>query len=207
MSDPYADDIIAIYQEHAAAFEAQRNAHRLIEADWLAAFRDLLPAAAPRVLDIGCGTGTPIARHLIAQGCLITGVDTSEPLLASARASFPDHRWIAADMRRFSCPDTFQGVIAWHSFFHLRPDDQRLMFDRFRRWAESGAALMFTSGPSLGHAIGQFEGRPLYHGSLDPAEYRQLLADNGFEVVRHVANDPACGGATVWLARQSGRQG
>jgi SAM-dependent methyltransferase len=208
MSHPAADDVIALYQDHAAAFEKQRRTHALIEQAWLAAFLDLMPAGgAVRVLDLGCGAGTPIARHLIEQGCQITGVDTSQPLLDIAQASFPDHRWIAADMRQFACPDTFQGVIAWHSFFHLAPDDQRPMFARFRRLAAPGAALMFTSGPAQGHAIGQFEGRSLYHGSLDPAEYRQLLADNGFDVVRHVANDPTCGGATIWLARQVDRHG
>lgn len=208
MSHPAADDVIALYQDHAAAFETLRRAHALIERAWLADFLGLIPAGeVPRVLDLGCGAGTPIARHLIEQGCRITGVDTSQPLLDIAHASFPDHRWIAADMRQFSCPDTFQGVIAWHSFFHLTPDDQRPMFARFRRLAAPGAALMFTSGPAQGHAIGQFEGRSLYHGSLAPAEYRQLLADNGFDVVRHVANDPTCGGATIWLARQVDRHG
>jgi hypothetical protein len=60
---------------------------------------------------------------------------------------------------------------------------------------------MFTSGPSHGEAIGTLEGEPLYHASLDPAEYRELLDTHGFDVVRHVAEDPECGGHTVWLAR------
>jgi len=64
--------------------------------------------------------------------------------------------------------------------------------------------LMFTSGPGLGEAIGVFEGRPLYHGSLEGVEYRELLGANGFEVVRHVVEDAGCGGATVWLASRGG---
>ena len=62
---------------------------------------------------------------------------------------------------------------------------------------------MFTSGPAAAVAIGEFEGEPLYHASLDPEEYRALLSENGFEVLRHVAEDPSCGGATVWLAQKS----
>ena len=61
---------------------------------------------------------------------------------------------------------------------------------------------MFTSGPAFGEAIGTFEGEPLYHGSLDPAEYRALLDAQGFEVVAHVAEDATCGGHTIWLARR-----
>lgn len=66
-----------------------------------------------------------------------------------------------------------------------------------------GAALMFTSGPSHGEAIGTFEGEPLYHGSLDPEEYRSLLAENGFAVAAHAVEDQNCGGHTIWLARRS----
>jgi hypothetical protein len=38
---------------------------------------------------------------------------------------------------------------------------------------------------------------PLYHASLDPAEYRSLLDRNGFDVVSHVVEDPDCGGHTI----------
>lgn len=76
------------------------------------------------------------------------------------------------------------------------------MFGEFGRLAAPGAALMFTSGTGLGEAIGEFEGRPLYHGSLEAAEYRELLGWSGFEVVRVVVEDAGCGGATVWLAKR-----
>jgi len=37
----------------------------------------------------------------------------------------------------------------------------------FRFHAASKAALIFTSGPSHGEAIGTYQGEPSYHGSLD----------------------------------------
>ena len=201
MSTSPADNVIALYREHADAFEKLRGT-QLVERDWLEAFLELLPGSAPEVLDLGCGTGSPIARHLIERGCRLTGVDASDAMLARARASFPGHSWIEADMRSLPPLRPFQGLIAWHSFFHLRPEDQRPMFQTFERLAAPGAALMFTSGTHLGEAIGQFEGQPLYHGSLDSAEYRELLRQAGFEVVRHVQADRTCGGANIWLARR-----
>ena len=63
------------------------------------------------------------------------------------------------------------------------------------------AALLFTSGPSHGEAVGSYRGEPLYHASLAEDEYRSLLRANGFVVVDHVAADPGCGGHTVWLAQ------
>ena len=61
---------------------------------------------------------------------------------------------------------------------------------------------MFTSGPAHGEAIGDFEGEPLYHGSLDPAEYRSLLDQNEFRVISHVVEDMNCGRHTIWLAQR-----
>lgn len=198
-----ADNVIALYREHAAAFEKNRN-QAFIERTWLNQFLDLLPGSRPDVLDIGCGSGAPMARYLIQNGCGVTGVDTSLPLLARARESFPEQRWIAADMRQMPVVGPFHGLLAWHSFFHLSPEDQRPMFATFRRLAAPGAVLMFTSGTRLGEVICQFEGKPLYHGSLDTSEYQELLSANGLAVVRHVEGDATCGGATVWLAKWIG---
>ncbi|HET9161156.1 MAG TPA: hypothetical protein VFN88_11145, partial [Caulobacteraceae bacterium] len=96
----------------------------------------------------------------------------------------------------------FEGVLAWHSFFHLDRDPQRRMFEVFAAHAAPGAPLMFTSGWSEGEAVGEWHGEPLFHGSLDTAEYEKLLETYGFEVLDHVVQDPGCGHATIWLARR-----
>jgi hypothetical protein len=105
-------------------------------------------------------------------------------------------------MRTLALGTCFTGLIAWDSFFHLSPDDQRLMFPVFRAHATPGAGLLFTSGPRHGEGIGDVHGDPLYHASLAPDEYRSLLAANEFDVVSFVPEDPACGGHTIWLARR-----
>jgi len=203
MPDPSSRHVIDLYDRNAPAWEILRGT-TLTEQPWLAAFLAAMPPAGKEILDIGCGSGVPIAHHLIGQGYRVTGVDGSAALIARARAAFPDHCWIVADMRTLSLDERFHGLIAWHSFFHLPPQDQMPMFDIFRRLSAPGAALMFTSGTTHGEAIGSFAGEPLYHASLDAGEYRALLARNGFTVLGHVENDPACGGATVWLVKREG---
>ncbi|MEH6676900.1 class I SAM-dependent DNA methyltransferase [Phenylobacterium sp.] len=194
-----ARDVIDLYQRHAAAWVRNRG-DRLTEGVWLGRFLGLLPEGR-RVLDLGCGSGSPIARYLIGQGCAMTGVDGSADLIAVCEAAFPEHAWGVGDMRLTDLGQRFDGVLAWDSLFHLDHEDQRRMFDVFRRHCGPYAALMFNSGPAHGEAIGAFEGEPLYHASLEPSEYRSLLADQGFEVVRFTPEDPECGGRSVWLAR------
>ncbi len=196
---PDAASIIGLYERHAAAFDAQRGKN-LFERGWLDRFTALVPPGGA-VLDLGCGSGEPIARHLVESGFRVTGVDSAPAMIAMCRARFPDQDWQVADMRSLALGRRFDGILAWNSFFHLDHEDQRHMFPVFRDHAAAGAALMFTSGPAHGIAMGRFEGEPLFHSSLDPAEYRSLLATNGFQVVAHRAEDPDCGGHTVWLAQ------
>jgi SAM-dependent methyltransferase len=198
MSD-HAPQIIGLYQRHAQAWANDRGTAPA-EGDWLLRFRALLPEPAC-VLDIGCGSGDPIARALVNAGCAVTGVDSAPAMIDMCRSKFPVQTWHVGDMRMLRLNAAFDGVLAWDSFFHLCPDDQRLMFPIFRTHAAPRAALMFTSGTSHGEAIGSLRGEKLYHASLDPAEYSALLAENGFAVLAHRAEDPDCGGRTVWLAQ------
>lgn len=198
MTEP-VDAIVDLYQRHAARFDTLRSRH-LQEAAWLDRFLALLPHG-PAVLDIGCGSGEPIARHLIQRGCAVTGIDSSPALITLCRERFPAQDWAVADMRSLSLDRRFDGLIAWDSFFHLGFEAQRAMFPLFRAHAAPKAVLMFTSGPAHGEAIGNFEGEPLYHASLAETEYRARLAENGFDVIEHVVEDRTCGGHTVWLAR------
>ena len=195
-----AERVVGLYERHARAFDAIRSKH-LFERPWLDRFAGGLAAGAS-VLDIGCGSGEPMAADLIRRGLAVTGVDSSETLIGLCRERFPSADWHVADMRGLALGRTFDALLAWHSFFHLTPNEQRAMFPLFAAHAADGAMLMFTSGPAEGVAMGTFEGEPLYHASLDPEEYRRLLRENGFAVVDHVADDPDCGGATIWLARK-----
>ncbi len=195
-----AERIVGLYQRHGLAFDRLRG-RTLFERSWLDRFVAGLPEGGS-ILDIGCGSGEPVAAYLIGLGYALTGIDSSDTLITLCRERFPAGDWRVADMRVLSLGKRFEGLIAWHSFFHLSMAEQRLMFPRFAAHAAPGAMLMFTSGPGEGIAIGEFEGEPLFHASLGAEEYRHLLADNDFAVLDHVVDDPGCGGATVWLCRK-----
>ena len=197
---PDSNRIIDLYERNAHHYVADRRRVEWDESAWLDRFIALLPQHAA-ILDIGCGSGEPIARYLIDLNYPLDGVDTSPTLIAVCRERFPKHRWHVADMRNLTLGKTFGGILAWDSLFHLSHDDQRRMFAIFKRHAASSAALMFTSGTSHGVAIGSYHGEPLYHASLAPEEYRALLAANGFRVEAHVSEDPNCGRHTIWLAQ------
>ena len=196
-----SDEIIALYERHADAWvQARSREGTLYERPWLDRFSALLPPAAS-ILDCGCGAGEPIARYLTHCGHAVTGIDSSPAMVRMFQVRLPLQRALVADMRALCLPETFHGILAWDSFFHLNHSDQRKMFPIFRKLAALGTALMFTSGRSHGEVVGRLEGEPLYHASLDAAEYRQMLEEQGFAVVEHRADHQSCFGRTVWLAQ------
>jgi SAM-dependent methyltransferase len=172
----------------------------LFERPWLDRFLKHITRGGS-ILDLGCGSGEPIARYFIQHGYDVTGVDSSPSLINICKPRFPMQRWVVADMRELCLSGRFNGIIAWDSFFHLCPEDQRRMFPIFRKHSAPKAVLLFTTGPAGGEAICEYRSEPLYHSSLDGAEYRELLDRNEFVVVSHVAEDATCGHHTIWLAQ------
>ena len=63
-----ADRIVDLYRRHARAWAAARGTE-LTERAWIDRFAALLDAGAT-VLDIGCGSGEPIAVALAAEGMM-----------------------------------------------------------------------------------------------------------------------------------------
>ena len=193
-----ADRVIEVYRRHGADWARDRG-DRLIEGAWLDRFQALLPSHAS-VLDLGCGSGRPIARSLMERGYKVTGVDAAPAMIALCQQDYPSGDWHLADMRTLSLGRTFDGLIAWDSFWHLSPDDQRRTMAIFRTHARPHAALMFTSGRTSGESVGTLGGEPLYHASLDETEYRALLNSHGFDVVAHETDDPVYNLHTMWIA-------
>ncbi|KQZ23852.1 class I SAM-dependent methyltransferase [Microbacterium sp. Root553] len=199
MNDP-VDQVGEVYQKRAAEWVRARST-ALVEHGWLSLFTTLLEPHAS-VLDVGCGSGVPIAQWLDDNGFAVTGIDSSSEMIRLFRTNVPAARAEVLDMRRLDLAIRFEGIVAWDSFFHLSPVDQRAMFPLFEHHATTGAPLLLTTGPEAGEVVGNLHGDPLYHASLDPGEYRALFDQHGFDVVAHTSRDPSIGDHTVWLVRK-----
>ena len=194
--------IADIYDRHAARFDARRRSAKIfMEAGWMARFLAWVKPGG-RVLDLGCGSGFPIAAHLIEQGCQVEGVDIAPAMIALCRKRWPDQTWRVDDMRTVELSGPYDGALAWHSSFHLSGLDQAHLIARVGDTLAPGAPFMFTSGDGDGVAWGDMFGDRLFHASLAPAQFETALEEAGLEVVERVFWDDSCGGASVWLTRK-----
>lgn len=185
----------------------QSRSKNLIEKEYL----DLIVREIPEgslILDLGCGSGDPIAKFFIEKGCDLTGVDGSKKMMDLFQKNFPSTKFpnvnfIFADMRKIKLSQKFDVIIAWDSFFHLMPDDQRKMFAIFASYIKPRGMLLFTSGgPEEEEIWSNNNGENLYHASLSKKEYQELLEQFGFEVVNYKEKDPDCQEHTVWVGRK-----
>lgn len=190
--------VYEVYNKIAGWFAENRYAG-LMEKGWLDDLLERIPAHGT-VLDVGCGTGRPVLEYLLSRNMEVTGVDASEAILEIARSNFPLTSLILQDMRALKLNKKFDALIAWHSLFHLPPNDQSGMFGIFEEHLNPNGILLFTSGTEHGETWTVNGGERLYMASLDTREYETLLSKHNFSVLKYVENDPNCGQANVWVA-------
>jgi SAM-dependent methyltransferase len=164
------------------AWKAQITADPRME--WLDELASRLPEGA-RVVELGCGGGTPETAEL-ARRFDLTGVDLSREQLRRARARVPGARFVHADFTELELePGSVDGVAAFYSFNHVPRDLLGGLFARIHAWLAPGGLLLTALGASdLPDWTGDFLGAPMFFSGWDAATNRALLRDAGFELLR-----------------------
>ena len=146
-----------------------------------------LPAGAA-VVDIGCGTGWPVATTLADAGCVVAGIDASPTLLAAFRRALPGANTAceaAEDCDFFG--RRFDGAVAIGLLFLLSEAAQAALIARVGRSLHPGGRFLFTAPR---HAVTWHDtltGR--VSRSLGEGGYRPLLADAGFHPPQIIADN------------------
>ncbi|WP_417802776.1 class I SAM-dependent methyltransferase [Thermophilibacter provencensis] len=99
---------------------------------------------APRVLDLGCGTGALAERLLDAiPGCSLTGVDLSPRMVEVARVRLAGRADVLlGDAERLPFHDAAFDVVVCNDSFHHYPDPERATFQAWRVLAAGGALVV-----------------------------------------------------------------
>jgi len=123
-------------------------------------------------------------------------------MLDIARSRWPDGDWRQGDMRKLDLGETFEGIVAWDSFFHLTPQDQRATLARMAAHLAPGGSILVTVGPDASEATGSVGGEAVYHASLSPADYAACLEACGLRMTGFLAEDPDTDKHSVLMARK-----
>ena len=190
-----------VYERNARNW-AKHRPKALIEQQWLDRFLQFAPRQGT-ILDLGCGAGDPIAKYFIENNRTTIGVDACVEMIKLARNNFPNEDWRIQDMRSLNLPEKFAGIIGWNSFFHLTKDEQRAVLPVLADYLVPDGSLLLTVGPDDGEVAGYVCDDSVYHASLSPTEYQNILTENGLTIKEFVLEDPQCYGMTLLLAQKS----
>jgi SAM-dependent methyltransferase len=147
-----------------------------------------------RVLDVGCGAGTDLARFARG-GARATGVDVSPAAIALARQNFTQQglhgEFPVADGEQLPFPDDTFDLVYAHGVVQYTPEGGRLV-DECRRVLKPGGEAIFQvyNRVSWLNALSKLMKVPLEHEDApvlrkySAAEFRTLL--RGFREVRIV---------------------
>lgn len=176
------------YDEVAGTYAEQRTEDTAVT-DVFAAFLGSLPGGA-RLLDAGCGQGTPVLDRLDA-GATRIGVDLSRGQLRRARENAPDASLAQGDMTRLPfASGSFDAVTALYSLIHVPEGDHQTAVDEFARVLGPGGRLLVVEGANewSGTNPDWLEaGAEMQWHIAGPAATREHLRSAGFEIVEERA--------------------
>lgn len=171
------------YNQIALQWAAARSAFFGRERQYLDAVLAATPAGAT-ILDLGCGTGRPMAEYVVAQGRRVLGVDQSEAMLALARFNLPSEHWVLATLEAFEPDVPCHGALLWDSLFHVQRRDHEPILRKVVGALPVGARLMLTVGGSAHPAfVDTMFGQSFFYDSNTPEESEQILGALGCRIV------------------------
>lgn len=171
-----ADDASNGWEAVAPVFMGARSR---IGVETVRTWAQSLPPGAV-VLDLGCGTGVPISEALMADGCVVYGVDASPTLVAAFHRRFPDTP-VACEPAEGSAffDRTFNAVVAIGLMFLLPPSTQQALIRRVALALGSGGRFLFTAPEQICTWADELTGRMSI--SLGADTYRRALDAAGFD--------------------------
>lgn len=201
------------YDHIAAQWHADKRAPAYVER--VLSYVDRVLAgltAGAQVLDLGCGTGEPIARHIAGHGFRLTCVDESREMLEFARQTVPNAEFIHASMVDLELTATFDAAIVWDSMFHVERRHHAAIYRMLAQALKIGGRLLLSVGGSapdendetVESFTSEMFGETFYYSGFAPDVARQLIEDAGFKIELWEVDDPSSRGHIAAIARRVG---
>ncbi len=142
-----------------------------------------------KILDVGCGTGYPIAQYLVERNFFVTGIDVSQKMIDKAnKLQLPKAIFIKQDILDFSADLQYDGVIAFDSIWHIAKEKQRDIYRKIASLMNYGAYFLFTHGNRNDETIGTMFNRQFYYSALAIEELKVIFSEVGLKIVDLIEN-------------------
>lgn len=174
------------------------------------AIAHLKPGA--KILDVGCGSGKPIAAYLVEKGFDVYGVDISPRLMQYAERILPKEKCFVADICDFTTDLSFDAVFCWFMLFHVHVTDHPLILQKLYALLKPKGIILIsfadTNHQPKDDGIIQIDehtiesemfGERFCHSGQSSAVNTKLMKQVGFKIISDKIDQP---GNQVLLARK-----
>ncbi len=129
----------------------------------------LRPKAGERILDLGCGTGT-LTAEIARYGALVTGVDRSAEMIASAREKYSELPFEVVDGQELAYSNQFEAVFS-NAALHWMPRAEDVVRGVSRSLVPGGRFVAEFGGAGCVATVTQAVTEILNEWQIDPAPY------------------------------------
>ncbi|WP_426402885.1 class I SAM-dependent methyltransferase [Streptomyces sp. R-07] len=160
---------------------------QLAAVDWLT---ERLSGKA-RVLDVGSGTGRPVAERLVRSGHDVTGIDVSRTMVELAREQVPGARFEQCGVHEFDAPrGSFDAVCGFFPLLMMTRAEASAALERMAGWLAPGGYLVTATVPADVEGVEiEWMGRRARVSSFSAEEYvRRLREECGLDVLHHAVS-------------------
>jgi len=145
-------------------------------------FCSKLPSNA-KILDVGCGTGIPVARHLIQSGFAVVGIDLSKEMISIAGQRVQGVDFLQMNMTEIDFPsESFDGVISCYAIFHVPRNKHAAIFQSFCRVLKPDGIMLASIGASEWEEVEDYHGVDMFWSHYDSITTQSLITEAGFDI-------------------------
>ncbi len=161
-----------------------------------------LPASA-KILDVGCGSGKPIAAYLVEKGFNVYGVDISPRLIDYAKQIIPENQLFVSDICDFSTDIKFDAIVCWFALFHIHADHHLDVLKKFHSFLKPKGILLITFADTSCEPDGtevkvidehtiesEMFGERFYHSGNPAVINKQSVELAGFKIITDKIDQP-----------------
>ncbi len=156
------------------------------------------------VLDLGCGSGSPIDRYLVDRGFRVIGLDISERQIELAQSLVPEATFAVRDISALRAGEfSVDAIVSFYAIFHLPRESHEGLFRTLKTFLSPGGFILVTMGASEWEGLEtDFCGAPMWWSHYGPQENAALIHRSGFEIVHDEIDDSGGEKHQIVLARK-----
>lgn len=157
-----------------------------------------------KVIDIGCGAGRD-AAIFVDSGFDYTGIDISEGMLKVARERVPHGKFLQTDFDNIDFPDnTFDCFWAAAAFLHTPKKEVSNNLQEAKRITKNSGIgfISLKEKTEMDEGIiheDKYGGISRYFAFYEKDEFKQILEQNGFSIIKTTIHTEDDARKTMWL--------